>query len=65
MHGGRALQLHQKGYCLFRPSDPDWLALVNLVRFQLEPLVDLREWQTGADARIRLTDAWSSPERRR
>ena len=49
-HGGRALQLHQQGYCLFRPNDPDWLALIDLVRFQLEPLVDLSEWQTGADA---------------
>ena len=61
-HGGRALQLHQQGYCLFRPGDPDWLALIDLVRFQLEPLVDLREWQTGADARIRLTDAWKRPD---
>ena len=60
-HGGRALQLHQHGYCLFRPNDPDWLALIDLVRFQLEPLVDLREWQTGADARIRLTNAWNKP----
>ena len=60
-HGGRALQLYQQGYCLFRPNDPDWLPLIDLVRFQLEPLVDLREWQTGADARIRLTDAWKQP----
>ena len=60
-HGGRALQLHQQGYCLFRPNDPDWLALIDLVRFQLEPLVDLRQWQNGADERIRLTDAWKQP----
>jgi len=60
-HGGRALQLHQQGYCLFRPNDPDWLPLIDLVRFQLEPLVDLREWQTGADARIRIPDAWKQP----
>ena len=58
IHGGRALQLFQQGYCLIRPSDPDWLSLVDLVRIQLEPLVDLREWQSGADARIRLTDVW-------
>ena len=61
IHGGRALQLNQMGYCFFRPDDPDWLALIDLVRLQLEPLVDLSKWQTGADARIRLTNAWSNP----
>ena len=61
IHGGRALQLYQQGYCSFRPRDPGWLSLIDLVRLQLEPLVDLREWKSGADARIRLTDAWKMP----
>jgi len=27
-HSGRALGLHQHGYCLFRPRDPEWLSLI-------------------------------------
>lgn len=58
---GRALQLHQQGYCLLRPQDPHWLTLLDQVRLQLEPQVDLTEWRTGADARIRISNAWRHP----
>ncbi len=60
-HSGRALQLHQQGYCLMRPQDPHWLELLDQVRLQLEPLVDLSSWRSGADARIRISEAWRNP----
>ncbi|MDM7958664.1 MAG: phytanoyl-CoA dioxygenase family protein [Synechococcus sp. WH 8007] len=60
-HSGRALQLHHQGFCLLRPKDPQWLVLLDQVRLQLEPLVDLSVWRSGADARIRISDAWRSP----
>ncbi len=60
LHGGRALQLHQKGYCLLRPVDPLWPGLIDAACGQLEPAVDLDEWRSGADARIRLKDAWKT-----
>ena len=60
LQGGRALQLHRDGYCLWRPLDPHWLSLIDAARSQLEPVVDLDEWRGGADARIRLTDAWKA-----
>lgn len=60
-HSGRALQLHEQGFCLLRPRDPHWLTLLDEVRAQLEPLVDLSEWRSGADARVRLSDAWRDP----
>ena len=28
LHGGRALQFHQEGFCLFRPQSLDWPAMV-------------------------------------
>ena len=31
-NGGRALGLHQQGFCIFRPSDPQWLSLVESAR---------------------------------
>ena len=60
-HSGRALQLHHQGFCLLRPKDPHWLDLLDQVRLQLEPLVDLSVWRSGADARIRISDAWRNP----
>ena len=60
-HSGRALQMHHHGFCLLRPQDPHWLALLDQVRLQLEPLVDLSTWRSGADARSRVSDAWSNP----
>ena len=60
-HSGRALQLHQKGFCLLRPKDPHWLDLLDQVRLQLEPQTDLSVWRSGADARIRISDAWRNP----
>lgn len=60
-HSGRALQLHRQGYCLLRPMDPHWLSLLDQVRLQLEPLVDLSVWRSGADARVRISDAWHNP----
>ena len=44
-----------------RPKDPHWLDLLDQVRLQLEPLVDLSVWRSGADARIRISDAWRNP----
>ena len=60
-HSGRALQLHEQGFCLLRPRDPHWLSLLDEVLAQLEPLLDLSEWRSGADARLRLSDAWRDP----
>lgn len=60
-HSGRALQLHEQGYCLLRPQDPQWLNLLEQVRLQLEPLVDLSVWRTGADARLRIPEGWRNP----
>jgi len=60
-HSGRALQLHQQGFCLLRPNDPHWLTLLDQVRLQLEPLVDLSSWRTGADARVRISEGWRNP----
>ena len=60
-HSGRALQLHRQGFCLLRPKDPQWLSLLDQVRLQLEPLVDLSLWRTGADARIRISEGWRNP----
>ena len=31
-HSGRALQLHRQGFCLLRPTDPQWLGLLDQVR---------------------------------
>ncbi|UPM49172.1 phytanoyl-CoA dioxygenase family protein [Synechococcus sp. A10-1-5-1] len=60
-HSGRALQLHRQGFCLLRPKDPQWLSLLDQVRLQLETLVDLSLWRTGADARIRISEGWRNP----
>ena len=60
-HSGRALQLHRQGFCLLRPKDPQWLNLLDQVRLQLETLVDLSLWRSGADARIRISDGWRNP----
>jgi len=60
-HSGRALGLHEQGYCLLRPQDPQWLGLLDQVRLQLEPLVDLSIWRSGADARVRISEGWRNP----
>jgi ectoine hydroxylase-related dioxygenase (phytanoyl-CoA dioxygenase family) len=60
-HSGRALQLHQQGFCLLRPRDPHWLPLLDQVRSQVQPLVDLSEWRSGAAPPLPLSDAWRNP----
>lgn len=49
LHGGRALQLHQKGYCLLRPVDPHWPDLIDAALSQLDLAMDLEEWRIGPD----------------
>jgi len=52
------LQLHRQGYCFIPSDDPNWLSFIDAARGQLEPLMDLYGWRTGANARIRFTNAW-------
>ena len=34
VHGGRAVGLHQQGFCIFRPSDPHWLSVIETAHLE-------------------------------
>ena len=54
-----AQQLNSQGFSLLTIQDPDWLNLLDEVRENLEPYVDLKRLAKGTLDPIRFQDAWS------
>ena len=56
--GDLAQQINQQGFGLLKIQDPHWEALLDQVRAQLEPHVDLKKLAAGQLEPTRFQDAW-------
>jgi len=56
----QAISLHEKGFCLINLSDNEWLAKMDSVVEDLQPLLepDLKRWECGESGPPRLQDGW-------
>ena len=53
-----AQQINQQGFGLLKIQDPHWEALLDHVRAELEPHVDLKKLAAGTLEPMRFQDAW-------
>jgi hypothetical protein len=56
----QAISLHDKGYCVVNLSKREWLANIDRVIEDLQPLLedDLKLWENGESGPPRLQDGW-------